>query len=257
MTARMLVAAHKSSPTPTDPLYLPVHVGHALNPVDLGYQPDDDGDNISALNRTYCELTAVYWAWKNLPQGTAVGLSHYRRYFRGSGDGPGGSRILSSDEATALLERHDLVLGTARNYVVETIESHYRNGHHGEDLDVLRAVLQERHPADLAAYDAVFGGRKLSLYNMFLARREVFDAYASWVFPILDDVAQRIDQEGRTAYQQRTIGYLGERLLNVWATARADELSVAHRKIVNTEGEPKLAKAVGLIKRKIRGGNDK
>lgn len=256
MTARMLIAAHKSSQIPTDPLYLPVHVGHALNPVDLGFQPDDDGENISALNRSYCELTAMYWAWKNLPD-VAIGLSHYRRYFIGKADGPDGARVLGADDADELLGKHDIVIGKPRNYVIETIESHYKNGHHGEDLDVLRDVLREQHPEDIGAYEAVFGGRSLSLYNMFLAQRDVFDAYAGWLFPLLSEVADRVEEDGRTAYQQRTIGYLSERMLNVWVRARGDELAVATRKIVNTQGEPKFSKGIGLVKRKLRGGTEK
>jgi hypothetical protein len=256
MTARMLVAAHKSAPIPTDPLYLPIHVGHALNPVDLGYQTDDQGDNISHLNATYCELTALYWAWKNLPAGP-IGLSHYRRYFVGTAAGPNGSQVLGFAEAESLLAAHDIIIGKPRNYVVETIDSHYRNGHHGEDLDLLREVMSAMHPADLPAFDRVFSGRKLSLYNMFLARREVFDAYATWVFPVLSEVSTQVQSDDRTAYQQRTIGYLGERLLNVWVAARSENLSIGTRKIVNVEGEPKISKAIGLIKRKISGGSDR
>jgi hypothetical protein len=253
MSALMLVATHKVAPMPEDSLYLPVHVGHARSGHDLGYQPDDSGENISALNPSFCELTALYWAWKNLPD-TDLGLSHYRRYFVGDAPGPRGSKILGGEEASDLLASHDIVLGRPRNYVIETVENHYRNGHHGSDLDVLRRVISDRSPKTLDAYDRVFAGTSLSLYNMFLGRRDVVDAYASWVFPILDDVRSQIDNDSRTVYQQRTFGYLGERLLNVWVRSQSDQLSVAYRRIVNTEGEPKLQKAMGFVKRKLRGG---
>ena len=97
MNERMLVACHKAAEVPCDDFYLPVHVGHARNPVDLGFQPDDNGPNISHLNHRYCELTAVYWAWKNL-DADVVGLSHYRRYFAGDSPGPSGSKILGQAE---------------------------------------------------------------------------------------------------------------------------------------------------------------
>lgn len=249
MRTRMLVAAHKKADVPVDGLYLPVHVGHALNPDDLGYQPDDAGENISCRNDSYCELTALYWAWKNL-DADAVGLSHYRRYFVGSQPGPHGKGILSQGQARDLLSSHDVVIARPRNYVIETIDSHYRHGHHGDDLDVLRDVVGSRGARDRRAFDAVFGGRKLSLYNMFLMRRDLFDAYMGWLMPILEECEERIDLAGRSAYQRRAFGYLGERLLNVWV--RRSELSIATRPVVNTDGEPKAAKAVAMLTRKLR-----
>lgn len=252
MPTRMLVAAHKPATIPTDALYLPVHVGHALNPTDLGYQPDDDGDSISHLNASYCELTAVYWGARNTDY-DGIGLSHYRRYFTGSAEGPHGRHVLSGEEAAELLQRYDVVLARPRNYYIETIESHYRHGHHGEDLDVLRDEIDGRSPEYRLAFDRVFGGRKLSLYNMFLMRREAFEAYCRWLFPLLQAVAERVDDSDRSAYQQRTIGYLGERLLNVWATANADEFAVGYRPVVNTDGEPKFRKAAGMVRRKLTG----
>jgi hypothetical protein len=249
MSVRMLVAAHKRADMPRDPLYLPVRVGHALSSDDFGYQRDDVGPNISNLNRSYCELTAVYWAWKNL-SADAYGLSHYRRYFIGSSAGPNGSSVLSASEASALMASHDVVLARRRRYVVESVESHYRHAHHGSDLDVLAGVLEDLSPDFLPAYRRVLGRRSLSLYNMFLMRSDVFEEYASWLFPVLEAASARIENDSRTVFQQRTMGYLGERLLNVWVAGRP-ELRVEHRKIVNVEGDPVVTKVAGLLARKF------
>ena len=76
---KILVAAHKKYWMPSDEMYLPIQVGHAIADVNIGYQPDDTGENISAKNANYCELTGIYWAWKNL-DADYIGLVHYRRY---------------------------------------------------------------------------------------------------------------------------------------------------------------------------------
>ena len=64
---------------PQDDMYLPVHVG-ASGKNDLGYTKDNTGENISELNPSFCELTGLYWAWKNL-DADYIGLAHYRRHF--------------------------------------------------------------------------------------------------------------------------------------------------------------------------------
>ena len=80
MNIKILVAAHKLCEMPKSDVYLPVQVGKALHPdLDLGYQPDNEGENISEKNPYYSELTAIYWAWKNL-KADYIGLVHYRRY---------------------------------------------------------------------------------------------------------------------------------------------------------------------------------
>lgn len=76
---KILIAAHKPYWMPKDPVYLPLHVGAEGKP-DLGYTKDNTGDNISAKNPNFCELTGLYWAWKNL-DADYLGLVHYRRYF--------------------------------------------------------------------------------------------------------------------------------------------------------------------------------
>ena len=63
---KILVAQHKEAKVYANDVYIPIQVGKALSQIDLGIQGDNTGDNISDLNPFYCELTAQYWAWKNL-----------------------------------------------------------------------------------------------------------------------------------------------------------------------------------------------
>ena len=79
MDIKILIAMHKPYWHPDDPVYMPIHVGKK-GKASIGLPGDDTGDNISDRNPAYCELTGVYWAWKNL-KADYVGLVHYRRYF--------------------------------------------------------------------------------------------------------------------------------------------------------------------------------
>lgn len=76
----ILIAAHKPFDPPALEGYLPVQVGAALAQKELGFQRDDEGENISVKNPQYCELTAQYWAWKNLTGPQVMGLVHYWRW---------------------------------------------------------------------------------------------------------------------------------------------------------------------------------
>ena len=78
---KILVCCHKKDIMATEAPYFPIHVGKALSDKDLSIQPDNEGENISHKNQSYCELTGMYWAWKNLKNVDVIGLCHYRRYF--------------------------------------------------------------------------------------------------------------------------------------------------------------------------------
>ena len=123
---RILVAAHKKYGAPSSKLYLPIQVG-ADGKECIGFVRDDSGYNISDLNGSFCELTAAYWAWKNLDC-EYIGLVHYRRYFKG-GEKFGvigkNKRILSGLELDELLKESDIILPKKRNYFIETLYSHY------------------------------------------------------------------------------------------------------------------------------------
>ena len=75
------IVCHKEAYIPDIGCFKPIQVGAALTSRRLsGMQPDNEGDNISEKNKSFCELTAQYWAWKN-SSSDYVGFFHYRRYF--------------------------------------------------------------------------------------------------------------------------------------------------------------------------------
>ena len=73
------VAYHKKYFTYKDDIFTPIHVGAKSSNIILDYTRDDSGDNISLKNKYYCELTGIYWMWKNV-DADFYGLMHYRRY---------------------------------------------------------------------------------------------------------------------------------------------------------------------------------
>ena len=77
---KLFVSCHKACALPKHELLVPMQVGAALTDERFpGFIQDDTGENISALNRSYCELTAQYWAWKNCAA-DYLGFFHYRRF---------------------------------------------------------------------------------------------------------------------------------------------------------------------------------
>lgn len=80
MDIKIAIAYHKPSVVLDSKYFLPIHAGKAKSCHELGIQGDDEGDNISSNNPWYCELTALYWLWKNTTA-DYKGLMHYRRIF--------------------------------------------------------------------------------------------------------------------------------------------------------------------------------
>lgn len=242
---KMLVATHKEYSISEDDLYLPIHVGAALHDYSLPFITDSTGENISEKNQNYCELTAVYWAWKNL-KSDYIGLCHYRRYFCGSG-----RKILTLSEVEKLLQETPVLLPKKRNYFIETNYSQYAHAHHEEDLVLLRNLLLEKEPDYIPAFDATMKRTSGHRFNMFLMRWDIFDAYCTWLFPVLEEVENRVDISNYDAYNARVFGFLGERLLDVWL--ETNNIETSDIPYVFTEKQNWLKKGFAFLSRKFFG----
>lgn len=238
---QILVACHKESYVPESSIIHSIQVGAALSETKLPVSYyDDQGVHISEKNKSYCELTAQYWAWKNL-QAEYYGFFHYRRYLsfakeypvreNGSlscrrwrpymecGDIKSGLRAcaLSEEKITALTRKYDIITAL-REPMNCTVYEQYCQFHHESDLRRMLAILYKRHPKYRRAAKAYMCSKQLYFTNMYLMSRKEFFSYMEWLFPMLEEFEARSDFSAYNEHECRVIGFLAERLFGVYFT---------------------------------------
>ena len=226
-----------------DSIYQPVMAGNALLNTFTEIKGDETGENISHKNRYYSELTGIYWVWKNTRQSVS-GACHYRRYFTAQPEPflyklkrflyyPADlykkrfgliytknkalftPRIINQIEIEFLLQKYDAILPQAR-MMKYSVETHYKKYHNINDLILIEAILKEKYPEFVEAFHDVLKGKRLYANNMFVLKDEHFQEFMKWWFDMLFEFEKRIDLKKYTGYQQRILGFIAERLLNVW-----------------------------------------
>ena len=225
---KIFICAHKEVELPQHPYFLPVQAGAALHDAIPGYQPDNEGENISVKNPHFCELTCHYWAWKNLKDIDIVGLNHYRRYFDFQKKWPQFSadkRFIRTDDFLRqpyhfpdlghLLQQYDIILPVARHWRVSNTRQ-YGEYHIAKDWEMLRQIIKEHSPQYIPAFEKTMDHSNVSVgYNMFITNWEYFDTYSTWLFDILFEVERRVPPLD-DPIQSRIYGYMSERLINVF-----------------------------------------
>lgn len=250
MSIRIVVATHKKYWMPADGIYLPVHAGHK-GKEGFGYAGDDTGENISEKNPTFCELTCLYWQWKNV-DADVYGLCHYRRYFGNRKWWESRKeRLLKEQDIRKLLRHCDIILPKKRHYWIETREAQYAHAHHPEDLRCVEEILAEKYPDYLADWQWMLNTRSGHICNMFIMRKELFDAYCGWLFDILFEAERRLDIGSYSDKDRRVFGYLAERLLDVWI--RKNRLGYTEVPMVNLERQHWIRKGLAFVQRKMKG----
>lgn len=248
---KIIVATHKKYTMPDSDTYLPIHVG-AEGKDDLGYTKDCSGDNISIKNPNFCELTGLYWAWKNLDC-DVIGLVHYRRYFGGKLKFKVNDKtkyIISENEIKNKLSKVDFILPKKRNYLIETLYSHYSHTMYVEPLDMTGEIIKEKYPEYLKEFEKLKKRRSAHMFNMFICKKTLLNKYCEWLFPILFELESRVDSSKYSSFHARFYGRISELLFDVWLNT--NKLTYVETKLVNIEKVNWWKKGMGFLRAKFK-----
>lgn len=222
----ILVATHKETSVYSDDIYTPIQVGKALSNIDLGFLSDNTGDNISNKNSSYCELTAQYWAWKNLHV-DYIGLCHYRRYF---------DIDFSDYNINEIFSHYDILLPLPL-YFDCSIHEFWMSSLIPEDVAILYEVFKSKYPQMYDDFKDFMLKNKFFPFNMFVCRKNLFDDFAQWQFPLLGEVEKMIPKSPYSR-ERRLLGFLGEGLLTFYC--QYHHLRIKQCQVVKMLGDNKI-----------------
>ncbi|MBR0150023.1 MAG: DUF4422 domain-containing protein [Synergistaceae bacterium] len=237
---KILICYHKPYTTPPldDGILLPIQGGKAISDDDFHMQGDNElngqpCDNISSKNAQYNEMTAVYWAWKNLkklyPDVKYVGLCHYRRFFAFHERKLFGTYIYAPESAIqdyradAVKVREILESGRvifAKRFTFPySVYVQYAVCHASWDYRTLREVIKEKFPDYYEAFiDSMENSNKFLPCNMFIMKYDDFTKYCEWHFAVMAELEKHVNYSSYPTYQKRIFAFIAERLMNVYMT---------------------------------------
>ena len=252
------VACHKPYYIPSVDFLKGIQVGAALNNERfVGMLADDTGENISSLNKSYCELTAQYWIWKNY-KSDIVGFFHYRRYLKLINENiinenksilpyivkkipilqdllNWGYDIKNIDD---IFNEYDIIVPWPERFYV-SVYSQYINSkdHYQKDLDQVINIINKRYPHMIKSMEKYLNGDMIYFGNVYIMKWEIFDKYMSWLFDILFEFDTKKDIEGYNKQALRVNGYLAERLFGIYLTyiINNTKLKICHVQKVHFE----------------------
>ena len=256
MNIKIMVVTHKDYEMPDEDIYFPICVGTNIEKLHTKYQPDNVGINISNKNSMYSELTALYWAWKNM-EFDVLGLVHYRRHLSAQKGARDLSKVINRGQLIELFENHDVIVAKPRIYI-ETVKNHYINCQHGQKkkaakrLAILEQVISDKCPQYMPQFRDLMNGHKAHMFNIFIMNKHDLNQYCTWLFDILFEAEERINSE-KVEYS-RGMGELSEFLLDTWLRYHKKTIYEAY---VIQYGYNFWQKAKFVINRRLFGGNVK
>lgn len=247
------VVMHKIVESMNDDLYRPLLVG-SYNKKTSNILRDDQGENISKLNENFCELTGLYWIWKNCNE-DIVGLCHYRRYL---------SKKFFSNDSKYYLNSKDIendfknginVILPKKEFCKKKIKDNFKTSPapNEEDMEYTKNVLKKLFPEYLPDYEKYENSHSSYLCNVIVCKKEILSEYCEWLFKILFELQKEMPLENyiNDSYRKRMFGFISERLLNVWVIHNIDRINVKEYYLIKTD-DSKIKKIQYALKQTIK-----
>lgn len=244
------VAFHKKYFSYEDDIITPIYVGAKTNKENLKYLKDSTGDNISEKNENFCELTGIYWIWKNV-DADFYGMMHYRRYLSFEDRLEYKikriiyvfSRLFYLNSIINMLDMKELfqikiceeeiirkeIMKVSKNIINKiqkydiflpkkeifnkSVYEQYKNVHIVEHLDKLLEIIAAEYPEIYPYYERkIKKGNKIYPLNIFIMKKKYFFEYSEFIFDMLFKLEKKIKIPLDT-YQKRVFGFLSERMM--------------------------------------------
>ena len=209
MSVKLYTITHKKFTPPPDPMYIPLQVGKAIS-ADLGYLGDNSGVHISEKNPFFCELTGMYWLWKNDPNTDYIGICHYRRYLINAK-----GELFQKAELEQLFSQYDIIT-TKMLTLPCTYYDGFGQNHYQKDLILTGDILREKYPEYHDTYERMVHDTHTYFGNILITSKPVYDRYCTWLFDILFELEKRVDVSSYDDYNKRLFGFISEFLQTVW-----------------------------------------
>ena len=231
--SKIFVITHKKIVNHFPSNYSVLQVGKEISNINIDNAiPDNTGNNISYKNQSYCELTGIYWVWKNYYENLPkyIGIVHYRRFFKNNIF----NNYIKDSKIEKIMKEYDVILPEKFYFNDNVWDNYYKNGAGKEkDLKELRRIIYENYPDYKNSFDKIMNSKSASYCNMFIMKKESYFEYCKWLFDILFELEKNIDITNYSKEEKRIYGYLSEILLNIWIDKQ--KLSIKYNNIVKID----------------------
>ena len=187
-------------------IYRPIQCGSALHaPIEDALR-DDLGENISALNIRYNEMTAIYWIAKH-PAMTSgldyIGFAHYRRFLNWTPE--------QLSPTTVVVRKW---------FSWRTLGNQYDNCHDPVDRACFAEAFKREFGHTYDDLDRYWKTHFFYICNLFVMSRETFSRYSEFIVRCID-LIRNLETAGKLKphddpYQNRAPSFLLEAMTSYW-----------------------------------------